>query len=83
MKMKTQKPLVFLKVTYEVDPKIPQLFFLFTFHEFQYLIHKNLSDMTMGQSITFPNPAATPAPSNQNQTASPNEVLDVLIDIPF
>ena len=38
--------------------------------------------MTM-DDITFPNPSATPAPSNQNQTASPNEVLDVLIDIPF
>ena len=54
----------------------------FTFYELKYLIHKNLSDMTM-DDITFPNPSATPAPSNQNQTASPNEVLDVLIDIPF
>ena len=46
--------------------------------------YKNLSDMTMPQDdITFPNSPTTPAPTNETQTASPNEVLDVLIDIPF
>ena len=34
----------------------------------------------MNQDVTFPETLPTPVP---DQTPSPNEVLDVLLDIPF